>query len=258
MAERKSLSKKTRFEVFKRDKFTCQYCGKSAPEVVLEIDHIKPVSKGGKNEMLNLVTSCFDCNRGKKNIELSDDSVVKRQERQIKELSERKEQLDMLLQWRSGLGELENKCIDAVVEIFENNTSWGVSEHGRKLIKKWLKEFSLEEVLDATETAIEKYYTGTEDSWRLAFDKVSGICYTRKRQKDDSRYYYVNYCIKALRGNGWYYDNQKIKLFIFENVKNEDDFDKVKACIKISRNWTTFVYNMENTFDARFLDRRKG
>ena len=53
MAERKPLSKKIRFEVFKRDSFTCQYCGKSALDVVLELDHIKPVAKGGSNAKQN-------------------------------------------------------------------------------------------------------------------------------------------------------------------------------------------------------------
>ena len=43
MAKRKNLSKSVRFEVFKRDSFKCQYCGKSAPDVVLEVDHIIPV-----------------------------------------------------------------------------------------------------------------------------------------------------------------------------------------------------------------------
>lgn len=46
MAERKTISKKTRFEVFKRDSFTCQYCGRTAPDVILEIDHINPVNNG--------------------------------------------------------------------------------------------------------------------------------------------------------------------------------------------------------------------
>ena len=63
--KRKSLSKKTRFEVFKRDGFICQYCGNSPPAVILEIDHIKPFKAGGSNEIDNLLTSCFDCNRGK-------------------------------------------------------------------------------------------------------------------------------------------------------------------------------------------------
>ena len=48
--KRKSLTKKVRFEVFKRDSFTCQYCGRTAPSVILEVDHIKPVCDGGQNE----------------------------------------------------------------------------------------------------------------------------------------------------------------------------------------------------------------
>lgn len=79
MAEkRKSLSKKIRFEVFKRDNFTCRYCGKSAPDVVLEVDHIIPVSKGGTDDICNLATSCLDCNRGKGAKKLSDNSTVKK------------------------------------------------------------------------------------------------------------------------------------------------------------------------------------
>jgi hypothetical protein len=62
---RVAMSKKLRFDVFKRDAFTCQYCGSHPPAVVLEVDHMLPVASGGKNRMDNLVTSCFDCNRGK-------------------------------------------------------------------------------------------------------------------------------------------------------------------------------------------------
>lgn len=65
MAERKSISKGKRFDIFRRDGFTCQYCGKQPPDVVLEVDHIRPVSKGGDNDDMNLVTACYDCNRGK-------------------------------------------------------------------------------------------------------------------------------------------------------------------------------------------------
>lgn len=58
---RKGISKKLRFEVFKRDSFKCQYCGESAPDVLLEVDHIKPVASGGDNEITNLITVCKDC-----------------------------------------------------------------------------------------------------------------------------------------------------------------------------------------------------
>ena len=56
----------TRFAILKRDDFTCQYCGRKAPFVVLEVDHIYPKSKGGRWKLENLITSCFECNRGKR------------------------------------------------------------------------------------------------------------------------------------------------------------------------------------------------
>lgn len=51
-SKRLTISKKDRFEILKRDKFTCQYCGNSSPKVLLEIDHLTPVSKGGNNDLL--------------------------------------------------------------------------------------------------------------------------------------------------------------------------------------------------------------
>ena len=68
--KREYISPKIRFDILKRDKKTCQYCGREAPEVILEVDHIKPVSKGGTDDSSNLTTSCRDCNRGKTNSEL--------------------------------------------------------------------------------------------------------------------------------------------------------------------------------------------
>jgi hypothetical protein len=67
-----ALSKKTRFEVFKRDLFTCRYCGRKPPEVVLEADHIVPQCEGGGDAMANLVTSCEACNRGKGGLPLGE------------------------------------------------------------------------------------------------------------------------------------------------------------------------------------------
>lgn len=59
------IGKKLRFEVFERDNFTCQYCGRSAPDTVLHVDHIRPVSQGGGDDIANLITSCMACNLGK-------------------------------------------------------------------------------------------------------------------------------------------------------------------------------------------------
>lgn len=252
MAERKTLSKKIRFEVLKRDKFTCQYCGKSAPDVVLEIDHIKPVSKGGKNDIMNLVTSCKDCNRGKSNIELSDDSVVKRQQAQLQEMAERKEQLEMMLEWRESLNDFEEECVEAVNDIFCYQTNWGISEHGKKKVKKWIAEFSLIEVLDATETAIDYYYDGSEESWNTAFNKISGICYVKRKQKNDPQLYYINYTLKSLKNKGFYLDESKVKMYIRKNVNTEEDFEIIKDTLKAARNWTDFRQKVVNVLGGEF------
>lgn len=61
----KRVSKRLRFEVFNRDNHTCRYCGRSAPEVELTVDHVVPKVLGGTNRPENLVTACRDCNSGK-------------------------------------------------------------------------------------------------------------------------------------------------------------------------------------------------
>ena len=64
--ERAKVSNKLRFTIFNRDNHTCQICGKTRTND-LEIDHIKPISKGGKTEYNNLQTLCHDCNVEKGN-----------------------------------------------------------------------------------------------------------------------------------------------------------------------------------------------
>lgn len=59
------VSNALRFEVFQRDKHTCQYCGRQAPEVELQVDHLIPVARGGTDDFDNLITSCRECNSGK-------------------------------------------------------------------------------------------------------------------------------------------------------------------------------------------------
>lgn len=60
-------SPRKRWLIFKRDNFICQYCGRSPQKhgIVLVLEHIKPISKGGGFSMENLKTACEDCNWGK-------------------------------------------------------------------------------------------------------------------------------------------------------------------------------------------------
>ena len=178
MAERKAISKKLRFEVFKRDSFTCQYCGKSAPDVVLELDHIKPVAKGGKNELLNLVASCVDCNRGKGARELDDSSVVSKQQKQLAELNERKEQLRMMLKWKEELAVMTEEQVDAINALIQKRFDGKcLNTIGRMDIKSLIKRFGFNEAYESTEIAMcNSRYSDAE----YAVSKIGGICFNRK------------------------------------------------------------------------------
>ncbi len=57
----------TRFNVFLRDRFTCQYCGGRFPTEVLTFDHMVPRSRGGSTSWQNVVTACAACNLRKGN-----------------------------------------------------------------------------------------------------------------------------------------------------------------------------------------------
>lgn len=58
-----AVSKRTRYEVLRRDDFTCRYCRSKDGE--LTVDHVTPVSLGGTDKPDNLVAACRDCNAGK-------------------------------------------------------------------------------------------------------------------------------------------------------------------------------------------------
>lgn len=60
-----AISTRLRYEILRRDGFTCRYCGAKAPDAVLEVDHVLAVALGGTDEPTNLVTACEPCNSGK-------------------------------------------------------------------------------------------------------------------------------------------------------------------------------------------------
>jgi len=73
---KRDVSPGKRFDVLNRDKFRCAYCGLTAKETELHVDHIKAVSKGGSSEMDNLITACKDCNLGKHAKDINPEDLV--------------------------------------------------------------------------------------------------------------------------------------------------------------------------------------
>lgn len=243
MAKRKSLSKKVRFEVFKRDSFKCQYCGRSAPDVVLEVDHISPVSKGGKNDILNLITSCWACNSGKSDRELGDGSVLAKQKAQIEGLNERRLQLEMMLEWRDGMNSIDEMSIDAISERLDEKTNHTLNDLGRKDQRKLVKQFGVVAILDALDQAIDRYVEEdgegrtTTDSVSKALSKVSGIAYLKSEPEGIRALYYARGILR--RRLNYCPDWKAIKLLKLAYAEGADPED-LKDIAKDVSNWTQF------------------
>lgn len=77
---------KIRFEIFKRDNFQCQYCGRTPKKdrCKLIIEHIIPRAKGGDNSTNNLTTSCVECNLGKSDVLLEERKLKKEDKLNVK------------------------------------------------------------------------------------------------------------------------------------------------------------------------------
>ena len=152
MAKRKPLSKKIRFEVFKRDSFICQYCGRKTPEVILEIDHIVSVKDGGDNALTNLLTVCFDCNRGKGSEKIDkicrDDISILNEEAKLKE-----EQLKEYYKYKGILKARETRTVNQLVNIWSdlNGNVWGLTDKGKSTLRRFLKHLDKYEIEDAME-----------------------------------------------------------------------------------------------------------
>ncbi len=246
MTKRKSLSKKTRFEVFKRDSFTCQYCGQKAPDVILELDHIKPVSKGGDNSEMNLTTSCFVCNRGKSDRELSDDSVITKQRKQIEELNIRRQQLEMMLEWRDALikdDEFEyNKGIKYFNEKYQDVR---LNDNGEEIVKKLVKKFGIIKILDTIDLSYNKYTydENTEkENFEIVLSKLGGILNLIDKPEHIRKMAFIK---GIIRNRFHYFDSQKVSILLKKYYNQGYCLDDLISEAKISRNWSTFINTLE-------------
>jgi len=173
MAKRRSVSKKTRFEIFKRDSFTCQYCGRTSEDTILELDHIIPVSKDGTNDEMNLVTSCFDCNRGKGNRELG--SIIPRPDADLKYL-ETQQEIQELKRYKLAKTERDKIATDVALDLANTyrmafNSSWAPEDrHWLALLSRTPPEIIEKAIYIASQKQ------DLSGSWNDRFAYICGIC----------------------------------------------------------------------------------
>lgn len=246
---RAGITKKVRFEVFKRDSFKCQYCGKSAPDVILHVDHINPVSKGGDNDIMNLITACEDCNQGKKARLLDDKSIIEKQKQQLEELNQRREQLEMMISWRDDLQSFNNDVADIVIEkINELMKPFTVNDNGKRIVSKWIKKFQISEILDAIEFSAEKKINGmavTSDMADQFFNYIPKIATIRRKPPEEQKLFYV----RGILRNRIYVNENHVMNLIRGWVHFGGDIDELIEIAKNIPNWSSFRMLVESTIE---------
>lgn len=256
--KRKAISKKVRFEVFKRDSFRCQYCGSAAPDALLEIDHIKPVKEGGTNDIANLITACRDCNSGKGARLIDDSSVIEKQRKQLEELNERRLQLEMMMQWREGLMDLERQQLDIIEERLSELTGHILTEQGRKKYRQALKEYGLKLMLDSIDAAVNQYLkydkTGKpiDESVARVFDYTVRICKCKVLNENKPYMKELFYIRGILRNRLNYFVDWQALDYLEQAYLADASIESLKECAKTVKNWTQFCDSIEE-----FLRRQK-
>lgn len=251
MTDRRALPKTLRFEVFKRDRFTCQYCGAKAPDVLLEIDHIEPIASGGSDELLNLITACKPCNLGKGARRLTDSSALEKQRAQLEDLEERREQLELLLQWQRSLVDFDGQVLTQVAEFWSAVVpSYSLNEHGRKTLQKLLTRFSASEITEAMRVAATQYLEigpdkrPTQESVERAFEKVGGICTTKRREKTQP-YMRDLYYVRGILRKRFSYVEDSVAIPLLESAFERGyDFEELKQIARQERSWTRWCDQM--------------
>lgn len=256
---RKSISQKLRFEVFKRDKFTCQYCGKKAPDAILNADHVKPVAEGGTTDILNLITACVGCNSGKSDRELSDSAALEKQHGQIAALEERRQQIQMMAEWRAELENLDEMTAlmaeEAWHRAIENNAN--LLDAGKLDIRKWVKRHGLEAVFNGISAASSSYLERGEDG-RFTLDSINHTfgmiprVMSVQRRSQDKPYLQRIYYARGILRNRLHYCNDRLAVQLMEDaISWGADVEKIVDLCKEVRNWSQFRAAIDEFIDGQ-------
>lgn len=164
-----------RFEIFKRDSFTCRYCGQTPPSAILEIDHVIPLSAGGDDDPVNLVTSCFLCNRGKSARLLSDVPQERSIAEKAGEIAEQELQIASYNHWRAQQKVREDKELQSLLNLWSRK--WGDRYWENSTVRRFLKKLGVVELREILEIVSERTQKREGMGWdRCAWLFLCGIC----------------------------------------------------------------------------------
>lgn len=174
VSDRKPISKRLRFEVFKRDRFACQYCGAHPPDAVLEIDHLVPVIDGGTDDETNLIAACFNCNRGKSSISLA--IAPKSLAEKAQEIEEREAQLSGYRAIAAQrMARIENDAWQVAENLEPNSSTDGIRRDRLRSIKLFNERLPLDQVIEAAEIALARFPFSDYQRFRY----FCGVCWKK-------------------------------------------------------------------------------
>lgn len=153
------MKKSLRFEVFARDGFICQYCGSRPPDVVLEVDHIHPRSRGGTDDIINLVTSCYDCNRGKRAKILNQIAPRPDADMAFMQIQQELAEAKRFLKAKKARDKANKEICDALRETWSRGLTPEIAPSDKILIP-WINRYGADAVEQGIKAAIPSYTSG--------------------------------------------------------------------------------------------------
>lgn len=235
---RKTISKKLRFEVFEQNNFTCQYCGRSPQthDCTLQADHIISVKNGGTNDRNNLITSCWDCNIGKgaKTTKLP---IIPDKEIELELAKERLEQVIAINEYQKKINEIIEKTKETKYEPiipYLENLNQILVEKIKKAFDKNVPVVSINTFIELIELSREK--TETVDD----FMKFLNGCLKQRRLEAENPELAeyrkeINYFIYEMSKRYNYVDKKKVRGYI-----EKYELDTVRECYEASSTWSRF------------------
>jgi hypothetical protein len=221
-----------------------------APDVVLEVDHINPVKNGGKNEIINLLTSCYDCNRGKGAKLLSDNQVIKQQQEQLKEINERREQLKLMLSWKKELSKFEDEQVEIINSMISDCSTQCLNDYGKAEIKKHIKKYGISEVIESTRLSIEQYHKGDDENISKVINYIPRICLNRITQKNNPYFRKTNYIKGIIKNRFGCFSESRVATCLKSLVISEEDYETICDFAKTARNWTEFWKSINEYYEG--------
>jgi hypothetical protein len=182
----------------------------------------------------------------------------------LAELNERREQLEMMVQWREGLHSITDHAVSKLEDLFQQLTGRMFSDYGRKKVKGWLRRYEFAELYEAMEDAAHTYWKDPEaeedqsEQASKVFNYTPGIIAARKRNAHKPWMKDLYYA-RAIIRNRHYCNEQKAIELLEEAYDAGIHVEELKEHAKQSRSWTAWhrslrewideIYEQEGTVD---------